>query len=138
MASKYPVEMLQASAQKTAEKFWAIAVRIWGAKLGDMPIVKINTRLTACGGRAWHLRCKGITRRAHEYVEFSAYLMLNNAEEYATEIIPHELTHIIEHRLYNCSGHGPNFQHVMQMLGCRGDTYHKMVTMYKAKKAGAK
>ncbi len=130
--------MLQASAQKTAEYFWDVAVGIWGAKIGTLPMVRINTRLTACGGRAWHLNCKGVSTRAQEYVEYSAYLMQNNPEEYAVEVIPHELAHIIEHRLYNKSGHGPNFKYVMERLGCNGWTYHKMVTMHKAKLSGEK
>ena len=138
MASKYPVAELQAFAQKIAAAYWNIAVKIWGEKIGTMPDVRINTRLTACGGRAWHIRCEGVPTRAHEYVEYSAYLMLNNRDEYQAETIPHELAHIIEHRLYDKSGHGANFKYVMEILGCKGTTFHNMVTMSKAKKRNAK
>jgi len=138
MASKYPVDNLKALAVKHAAVYWRRAISIWGAELGEMPDVRINTRLTACGGKAWHMRCEGVPTRAKEYVEYSAYLMQNNQDTYAIEIIPHELAHIIEHRLYNKTGHGANFKYVMSKLGCVGKAYHEMATMSQAKKGNAK
>lgn len=52
-------------------------------------------------------------------VEFNAYLILTNLEDFLSDTIPHEVAHIITDRLYPNAkqSHGPEWKSVMQKLG---------------------
>jgi len=85
----------------------------------------MNARLTATGGRAFLQDGK---------IDLSCYLMTNNMDNYKTEIIPHELCHIIAWRLYGDKGHGKGWKYVMQEMSVNGKRYHNMTTKSQAER----
>jgi len=132
----YDKEKLLAFAVYHANAVWKNAFSIWGDKIGQMPVVEMNARLTACGGRAFMRtpQNKANFPDMIERVDFSCYLMERNPDEYKAETIPHELAHFIAFRVYGDENHGKGFKYVMYKLGCRGDRCHPMVTKNMAAK----
>jgi SprT protein len=108
-----------------AEHYWAKAQKIWGNRIGMMPTLEMNARLTSTGGRAW-------LDRGH--CDFSCYLLGQNTEYFKKNTIPHELAHIIAWRLYNDKGHGPDWKNVAFMLYGDNNRCHTMQTKYQAER----
>lgn len=124
MANKYNLPALQKWADHHAKTFWLKAKKVYGDKIGALPPVKLNARLTSTAGRAW---------LQEGFIDLSCYLMSNNPEEFAKNTIPHELCHMIAWRLYQDKGHGKPWKHTMMTMGLPPDTYHTMETLAMAK-----
>ncbi len=118
MAKYNTAEMLE-SVQYKASRFWRNAIRIFGKEIGFMPEIKMNSRFTACAGRANFFT---------NLVEISCYFMENDKETTLEIIVPHELCHIIAFRLYKDQGHGTMWKQTMVKCGLPPDTLHKMET----------
>lgn len=58
-------------------------------------------------------------------IEFNLPFAMNEGEKFI-ETIYHELAHIIQHALfpYAKQAHGPEFRHIMNSQGYKGNTYH--------------
>lgn len=126
MASmKYDKEKLQRFAEYHNKKWWIEARKIFGDSIGVMPAVKMNARLTSTAGRAFI---------EDGYSDFSCYLMEKNAEHFAKDTIPHELSHHIAYRLYGDKGHGKAWKMVALKLYGQNNTYHTMETLNQAKR----
>lgn len=59
-------------------------------------------------------------------------LMIQNAEDFIEDTIPHEVAHIVIYCIYNernlkVKPHGPEWQHVAKTLGCSGKRTHSYV-----------
>lgn len=124
MASKYDMEKLHTWAVFHGNIFWRKARRFYGAGIGPMPIIKMNSRLTSTGGRAF---------LTDYYIDLSCYLMERNYENFRINIIPHELCHLIAFRLYGDKGHGKPWKKVMVDMGLEPKPYHNMETLSMAK-----
>lgn len=124
MAKYDSVKMLNTSIL-IAKAFWAAANRHFGSDIGEMPAVKMNSRLTAIAGRAW---------LSSDFIDLSCYLMEQYPEVIKAETIPHELCHFIAWRLYRDKGHGPEWKYVMREMGLEPKTYHNMITKYQAER----
>jgi len=129
MAIKYNMDKLQKWADYHAKNFWIAARKEFGAVIGEMPIVKLNPRLTSTAGRAWI---------EHGFIDLSCYLMSNNAQAFADDTIPHELCHMIAWRLYQDRGHGKGWKFTMQKMGLTPTRCHDMETLNQAKARLAK
>lgn len=130
---------MQKTAQAVAEKVWKKAFGIWGKRIGLLPIVEMNSRLTSTGGRAFMLTPKNAKNFPNmiEKMDFSCYLMERNPLEYTNQVIPHECAHFIALRVYGDEHHGKGFYYVMQELGCRIERCHPMQTKSQAEKKAA-
>lgn len=124
MAKYNTAEMLEPVLYK-AGRFWRNAIRIFGKDIGLMPEIKMNTRFTACAGRASFFL---------NLVEISCYFMEHDKETTLEIIVPHELCHIIAFRLYGDQGHGPMWKQTMVKCGLSPDTLHKMETKFQRDK----
>lgn len=116
---------LQRIAEFLAMKWWKKAEDKFGLKIGKMPAVKMNSRLTSTAGRAF---------LEQDYIDLSCYLMDNNREYFAEDTIPHELAHIIAWRLYKDRGHGAAWKSVALALYGANNRCHTMQTKRKAEK----
>lgn len=123
-------------AQITAKATWAKAHAIWGDAIGKLPTIEMNARLTSTAGRAFMLTAKNRIDcpTMIEKMDFSYYLMVNNHDEFISQIIPHECAHFIAMRIYGDENHGKGFYYVMQELGCRPEHCHPMQTKSMAEK----
>lgn len=122
---KYNIPMLQEFADKCAAYWWQRMVTKFGAKIGKMPTIKMNARLTSTAGRAW---------LEDNYIDLSCYLMERYPAEFRDDTIPHELCHHIAYRLYSDKGHGPAWKNTMRVMGLKDERLHKMVTKSQAQK----
>lgn len=140
MMATYDKIGMQKTAQNVAVTVWEKAFRIWGAKIGALPKVEMNSRLTSCGGRAFMLTAKNKKNFPDmvERMDFSCYLMERNPLEYSNQVIPHECAHFIALRVYGDENHGKGFYSVMTQLGCRVERCHPMETKFMAKRKNAK
>lgn len=129
--------MLAACAAKVKET-WQKAYGIWGDRIGAMPVVEMNARLTSTAGRAFMLTEKN--RREVpgmvERMDFSCFLMLHNWDDFLAQTVPHECAHFIALRVYGDEKHGRGFKYVMQELGCRVKRCHPYATKSQMKKLG--
>jgi SprT protein len=115
-------------AKRVAKNWWIHALKVFGEKIGELPDVVMNARLTSTGGRAF---LKG------GYIDLSCYLLHNNPEEFKNVVIPHELAHHIAFRLYQDKGHGSAWKNCMVKLGLPPDRCHNMETLHMAKQRKA-
>ncbi len=127
---------MQKTAQGIAATWWEKAFGIWGAKIGTMPKIEMNSRLTSCGGRAFMLTARNAISHPDmiEKADFSCYLMERNPYTYRHEVIPHELAHFIALRVYGEENHGHGWKYVMQELGVPVERCHSMQTKSRAEK----
>lgn len=128
MASKYDMAGLQRFADYHAKQWWIAARKIFGDKIGVMPLVKINARLTATAGRAF-------IESNPAYCDFSAYLMSRDSRYFAVDTIPHELAHHIAWRLYRDNGHGRAWKDVALALYGNNNRCHTLGTKAQHEKA---
>lgn len=129
-------QLLQ-TAKGVADAVWHKAYGTWGPKIGKLPLVEMNSRLTSTGGRAFMLCGKNKIYHPDmvERMDFSVYLMQRNLAEYVEQIIPHECAHFIAFRVYGEENHGQGWKYVMQELGVRIERTHKLETKNAAKRA---
>jgi predicted SprT family Zn-dependent metalloprotease len=123
---KYDVVKLHAFANKIAVAFWDYAKQYWREDIGEMPEIRMNSRLTSTAGRAF---------LQDNYVDLSCYLLQNNPEYFRIDTIPHELCHHIAFRIYGDRGHGKGWKYVMKSMGLSGDRCHTRQTKYQAERA---
>jgi predicted SprT family Zn-dependent metalloprotease len=123
--AKYDTVKMLAFSIKCATVFWAQAEKRFGCTIGEMPAIKMNSRLTAVAGRAW---------LSSDFIDLSCYLMEKYPQVFNLETIPHELCHFIAYRLFNDKGHGPNWKYVMSEMGLAPERCHSMVTKYQAER----
>lgn len=128
--------MLKACAAQV-KATWQKAYGIWGDKIGQMPLVKMNARLTATAGFAYMLTANNKTVRPPiiERVEYSCFLMLHNWDDFLKQTVPHECAHFIALRVYGDENHGKGFKYVMQKLGCRVERCHPYKTKSQMERA---
>lgn len=119
---------MQKFADTVATDFWVKAVARFGSAVGELPIIKMNKRLTSTAGRAFI---------EHGYIDLSCFLLERNAEYYKIDTIPHELCHMIAFRLYKDEGHGKGWKYVMQELGVNGKRCHSMKTKREVERESA-
>lgn len=123
--AKYNIPVLQAFVERHAKDYWIAARRLFGDKIGAMPAIKINARLTSTAGRAF---------LEQGYCDFSAYLLNNNLDYFAADTIPHELCHHIAWRLYGEDGHGKAWKQVCLQVYGKNNRCHTMQTKYQAER----
>jgi SprT protein len=127
MASKYDLDKLHNWAVFHGVIFWRKAQAFYGIRIGAMPKVIMNSRLTSTGGRTF----------LEEYkIDLSCFLMERNSETFKNVIIPHELCHLIAYKLYGDKGHGKPWKKVMVEMGLEPNPYHNMESMATIKKRG--
>lgn len=114
---------MQIFADNVAKEFWNRARRAYGEKIGQLPQVKLNKRLTSTAGRAF---------LESGYIDLSVYLLGRNTDYYRRDTIPHELCHMIAWRLYQDRGHGQGWKSVMAKMGVDGGRCHSMQTKRQA------
>ncbi len=124
--AKYNKEAMLRFVEMVAKEYWIKARKIWGDRIGAMPKLEMNARLTSTGGRAFLEAGK---------CDFSCYLLGNNTEYFKKNTIPHELAHIVAYRLYGDKGHGQDWKNVAFMLYGDNNRCHTMQTKYRAEKA---
>lgn len=108
----------------TAEHYWNKAKKLFGSKIGEMPTLAMNARLTSTAGRAW-------LEKGH--CDFSCYLMGKDVEYFRKNTIPHELAHHIAYRLYGDKGHGQAWKNVSFALFGDNNRCHTLETLHMAK-----
>ncbi len=131
MAEKYDLPKLRYLAEHNARNWWRKGVKIFGAEIGEMPEVKMNSRLTSTAGRAF-------IHSDPQYIDLSCYLMVRYMDEFFEDTIPHELAHIIAFRMFECSGHGPEWKRVATELYGNCSRQHTMITKSLANKGFTK
>lgn len=130
MAQQYDKAKMLAACIESASATWERAFKLWGYKIGAMPEISMNARLTATAGRAFMLTAenKKIRPPMIERMDFSCFLMLHNWDDFLAQTVPHECAHFIALRVYGDENHGRGFMNVMIMLGCRPDRCHSYKT----------
>lgn len=98
----YATEVLAAS--------WKLAQSEYGHRIGKMPKLVLNNRLTRTFGRAW------ITGEHAEGYVIDLSTKLYNAHPKLAEkiVIPHEAAHFVAYRLFDDQGHGVYWKNVMR------------------------
>lgn len=83
-----------------------------------MPAVSFNQRG----------KIAGTARLQLNELRFNPVLMADNFETFVTEVVPHEVSHLITYQLYGkVRPHGKEWQKVMsEVFNCRPSTYHQM------------
>jgi predicted SprT family Zn-dependent metalloprotease len=111
-----------------ASATWKLATQLFGPKVGVMPEIRMNARLTSTGGRAMTRTQKNVAINPMlvEWMDFSCFLLLHNHDEFLGQTVPHECAHFIALRVYGDEGHGKGFKFVMEKLGCRPERCHSM------------
>ncbi len=117
--AKYDTAKLLRFAEYEAKKWWMEARMAFGDKIGVMPKIEMNARLTATAGRAFYTLDK---------CDFSCYLMERDPNYFANNTIPHELAHIIAWRLYRDNGHGKAWKSIALELYGDNSRCHSMGT----------
>ena len=125
MAIGYDKQTMLFLANKAMQSTWEEAQKIFGLKIGAMPEIVMNGRMTTCAGRAHLDDC---------LMHLSCYLFERNRQEFLDVTIPHELCHFIAWRLYKDGGHGKAWKQTMMLMGLKPEIYHKMITKYEASK----
>lgn len=136
MAQYDKQKMLVACVAKVKET-WQKAYGIWGDKIGAIPVVEMNARLTSTAGRAFMLTAWNQIHHPNmvERMDFSCFLMQNNWVDFLAQTVPHECAHFIALRVYGDENHGRGFKYVMQELGCRVERCHSYQTKSQMEKA---
>ena len=117
--AKYDKEKLQRFVEFHGREWWKQARIIFGDKIGVMPKMEVNARLTATAGRAFYTLDK---------CDFSCYLLDLNPTYFIDDTIPHELAHIIAWRLYKYAGHGKPWKEIALALYGANNRCHSMGT----------
>ena len=136
MATYDKQKMLAACVAKVQET-WRKAYDIWGPRIGVIPVVEMNARLTSTAGRAFMLTAmnKKVVPPMVERMDFSCFLMQNNWYDFLAQTVPHECAHFIALRVYGDENHGQGFKYVMQELGCRVERCHTYKTKAQMERA---
>jgi len=124
MLETYNIPAMLRFANQVGGEFWLKAFGIFPYRIGKMPEIKMNARLTSTGGRAF---------MEAGFIDLSCYLMKRNMKHYEDVIIPHELCHIIAFRIWGDTGHGKAWKYAMQEMGLNPDRLHTMQTKHMAK-----
>ena len=90
---------------------------IYGNKIGNKPLVKLNKRLKTTAGRCFY---------ELGYIDLCYNLLNQLPHQYRDEIIPHELAHMVAWRLYKDPGHGPQWKGVMVQYGIKPNRFHNL------------
>lgn len=127
-------------AKHNADNWWRYAVSIFrelpytangkefkGLNIGEIPDIRFNPRFTATAGR---------TFIELDYIELSPFLMERNLNTFLSEIIPHELAHVIAWRIFKDNGHGRGWKDTMRLIGLEPVRCHNMFTKNDLKRAG--
>jgi predicted SprT family Zn-dependent metalloprotease len=103
---------------------WQALQQAYGPRLGEMPEIQVNGRLTSTAGRCW---------QPEQVCDFSIPFLLHSAEtrvHMVKQVIPHELAHAADWQLYGESevkhGHGRRWAEIMRVLGCAPERFHHM------------
>lgn len=98
----YATEVLAAS--------WKIAQSEYGHRIGKMPKLVLNNRLSRSFGRAW------LCGSHKEGYVIDLSTKLYNAHPKLAEkiVIPHEVAHFVAYRLFDDPGHGVYWKNVMR------------------------
>ena len=61
-------------------------------------------------------------------IRINPAFLLAHTERVLSRTVPHEIAHLICHKLYPNAKqhHGPEFRKIMKELGCEDSTYHDM------------
>ncbi len=80
----------------------------------EIPVPKVSYMTGACGG----MMVTDLLSNEHE-LRINTVLAEDNLEEYLTNVIPHEMAHLVTHVIYgNVQSHGREWKGVMS--GCYG------------------
>ncbi len=115
---------------KTLEHLESKTEQIWLelAELGhwkllkiEPPKIKINNRFTRTAGRCWN---------RHGFIELGGKFLEQYPIEMMRVILPHEIIHYADFKLFGYSdkkcGHGSNWQMLMLQYGLKPNKYHSM------------
>lgn len=133
---------MQNVANRRRDILWNKACAIW-PKLTKYPVpeIKLNNRLKTTGGRAWYIEHN--TGEMEYLVDLSTELFWEYTENYISEIIPHEIAHLVDYIVNGIywktvkQSHGPLWQAVcIKLRGYTLPQYHKLInTKHEARKA---
>lgn len=112
---------LQTAIEKRVEECYQIAEAFYRRQF-QRPNVRFSLGTTTAGNAHYN----------RNQLNFNVVLAFENQEEYFTQVVPHEVAHIISVKLYgilNGSGHGVQWAGVMrECFGLKPDQYHLMDT----------
>ncbi len=117
--AQYDKEKLQRFVEYHGREWWKKARMTFGDKIGVMPKMEVNARLTATAGRAFYTLDK---------CDFSCYLLTRDPDYFVKDTIPHELAHIIAWRLYQHNGHGKPWKDTAMALYGANNRCHTLGT----------
>jgi predicted SprT family Zn-dependent metalloprotease len=105
---------------KLVAAYWSLIVDMYPS-IGTAPRIMVTTRKSRVAGYAWK-------SKVDSRVEYNLTFVLTAGMEVFTELLVHELAHIVQFRIFPNAPqvHGPEFRYVMRRLGYVGDTYHYM------------
>jgi SprT protein len=83
-----------------------------------MPVIKFNQRGKIAGS----------ARLQINEIRFNPILMQDNVEHFLTDVVPHEICHLLAYQLFGrVRPHGKEWQKLMtEIFGVTADTYHAM------------
>lgn len=101
------------------EKVQECVTKVLGAIEADLLVIPVTYRddMQDVAGYAY---------RDTKRIEINAPLFLLNKKEFLSQIIPHEIAHVLQDVLYPEAklAHGKEWKKIMQILGCPADTFH--------------
>jgi len=100
---------LQEIANEIAADWWAELRRHYHLPAAH-PAIVLNGRLTRTLGRAW-------VDSNPQIIDLSVKNMLTNLNLYRSDIIAHELAHIVAYNLFRDEGHGKAWKQIMVTIG---------------------
>ncbi len=111
---------LQDIADETAEAWWRELRRHYPSIQKSPPTMVLNGRLTRTLGRAW-------VDSNPQIIDLSIKNMLTNINLYRSDIIPHELAHLVAFTVYGDTGHGKAWKQIMVDLGLTPRLSYRLV-----------
>lgn len=115
-----PQELGEAVTTK-ADTVWLRLRKVYPQLNGiPRPIIKYNKRLKTTAGRAFY-------ESNPVYIDLSVDLLWEHTQEMISQVIPHELAHIVAWIVFKDNGHGTGWKSVMSTLDIPADRCHSMV-----------
>lgn len=118
-------QTLTVSLTRQTEKIWDTLCEIRPKLVRfNPPKIELNNRLWRCAGMAYQE--KNVVNLATKFFLFSAQY----ANQMESVILPHEIIHIADYKLYGLSekkcGHGENWRTLMLEYGLPDNPFHSM------------
>jgi SprT protein len=108
---------LKERVMKSLMQWFGLAQNLFGITI-DVPTISFDLTGTVAGYAYWR----------QNHIRLNHTLLAENIEKFESDILPHELCHLLVRNLYGKtpSSHGPEWKEVMRQLGVAPERLHSL------------